>query len=392
MDIWGYELLYRNASTAATAKFTDGNIATSKVIVDGVALARCGIPGDKKLFINFTTNLIEEEFGFALDPYDSVIEILETVTPTPKVLRALLKLKAAGYTLAVDDYDGQDHFAPLLEIADIVKVDMRSTPVEDVPQLRNRIGNPNALLLAEKVEDMPMFQLATRHGFTLFQGYFFEKPEIITGKTISAGHLATLNLIEELSDENYDDTSVSNLIKNDVSLSYKLLRYVNSAIFARREPVDSMRHAMGILGQRHLVKWLQAVLLSTMNTTPKGIEVMRLSLIRANFLEQIGQEVALPGTTNDSFFILGLFSLLDSLLGLPMPEIIASLPLDDIVKKALTGTDNALARLLHAAQFLETGQWGALESCLGQLGLHGADVAKAYREALLRTGSLMESQ
>lgn len=155
MDIWGYELLYRNASTAATASFLDGNIATSKMIADGVALARCGISMDKKIFINFTTNLIEEEFGFALNANESIIEILETVEPTPSVLRALEKLKKAGYTLAVDDYDGRERFAPLLAIADIIKVDMLSTPVEMIPRLLEKVPNPKVLLLAEKVEDMP---------------------------------------------------------------------------------------------------------------------------------------------------------------------------------------------------------------------------------------------
>lgn len=392
MDILGYELLYRNASTAATAKFTDGNIATSKMIADGVALARCGVPLDKKIFINFTMNLIEEEFGFALNPNESVIEILETVEPTPNVIRALSKLKKAGYTLAVDDYDGREHFAPLLELADIIKVDMLNTPMEAIIRLRERITNPSVQLLAEKVEDMPMFQSAVEHGFTLFQGFFFRKPEIIAGKTISAGHLAKVNLIRELSDENYDDRSLSDLIKNDLSLAYKLLRYVNSALFGRKEHVDSIRHAIAILGQRHFVKWLQAVLLSNINTTSKGMEVMALSLSRANFMESIGPALGLTGGTADTLFILGLFSLLDSLLGVPMQEITNSLPLEALLKEALLGEDNDLGRLLTVAKNLEAGEWGALEHCLTQLGISGTDAAEAYRAALIRTGCLMQAQ
>lgn len=383
MDIWGYELLYRHAANTDTANFVDGDMATSTIIADGVTLVRMGIAGDKKILINFTSRLLLEEFGFALSVDNCIIEVLETVEPTPGILLALTRLKQAGYTLALDDYTGQVDLESLLELADIVKIDMLNTPDDKMRMISNKLLVSNKILLAEKVEHETDFMTAQNLGCTLFQGYFFKKPKIITGRKISSSDLSKLNIINELSNEDVDPIKISKIIHNDLALSYRLLGYINSAMFSRRESIDSIHRAVCILGHRNLAKWLQAVLLSDIDSSPKGAEIMSMALVRANLLELLGKQLDSPPAKPDTLFVLGLFSLLDSLLCLPMEEIVCKLPLGKQLTQSLLGESNDLTTLLMLAQKLECGEWDQANAIVAYYKYHPCDLASTYNKALM---------
>lgn len=389
MKVWGYELLYRHAAGASEALIADGDMATSNVIADGVTLGRTGLSQGEKTLVNFPMQLLLDGFGFALPPDNCIIEILETVEPTPEILTALKKLKHAGYTLALDDFVGQPEHAPFLELADIIKVDVLGTPPGELAGMAARLGNGKRLLLAEKVEDAAMHQKALDLGFSLFQGYFFQKPELVKGRKMSSSEMSKVKLLKELADEDFDPGKVSRIIETDLSLSYRLLRYINSASFGRQEAIDSIRQAIMVLGQRNLSKWLQAVLMSDLNPTPKGRELVIMSVRRAKFLELLGKILRQPPARPDALFVLGLFSMLDSVLGIPMDEVLKDLPLTPALAEALSGECNQARQLLSLAQDLERADWKAVGSILQGLHLPANTASKLHADALRFTGELM---
>ncbi|GFK93987.1 hypothetical protein NNJEOMEG_01825 [Fundidesulfovibrio magnetotacticus] len=389
MKVWGYELLYRHGAEAGQAMFVDGDHATSKVIADGVTLGRTGLEPHEKTLVNFPMNLILDGFGFALPPESCVIEILETVEPTPEVLEALRRLKRAGYTLALDDFVGQPQHAPFLELADIIKVDVLALPEAQLPGLAARLGGGRRMLLAEKVEDARTHQKTLELGFSFFQGYFFRKPEIVRGRKLSSSEMSKVKLLKELADEDFDPGVVSKIIEGDISLSYRLLRYINSAAFGRRESIESIRQAIMILGQRNLAKWLQAVLMSDLNPTAKGKELVFLSVRRAKFLELVGRMLADPPARPDALFVLGLFSLLDALLGQPMDELLKDLPLPPALADALRGGDNQARELLTLAKDLESADWQAARQVLDGLHMPGPTASALHADALRFAGDLV---
>ena len=389
MKVWGYELLYRHAAGSAEAVISDGDMATSQVIADGVTLGRTGLSPGEKTLVNFPTKLLLEGFGFALPPESCVVEILETVLPTPEILEALGKLKQAGYTLALDDFVGQPELAPLLVLADIVKVDVLATPVDELEGLAAKLNDGKRMLLAEKVEDQAMHDKALGLGFSLFQGYFFQKPELVKGRKMSSSQMSKIKLLKELADEDYDTGQVSRIIETDLSLSYRLLRYINSASFGRRDPIESIRQAIMILGQRNLSKWMQAVLMSDLNPTPKGRELVFMSVKRAKFMEMVGRALRVPPARPDALFVLGLFSLLDSLLGQPMGEIIKDLPLSEDLSAALLGGHNEARQLLNLAQDMEHADWKGAQQYLAAIDLPARTASALNADALRFAGELV---
>lgn len=390
MNIWGYELLYRQAATDSAAEISDQDKATAEVIADGVSLGRTGLPQGMLTLVNFPMNLLLAGFGFSLPAENCVIEILETVDPTPGILEALRNLKAAGYRLALDDFVGQPEHAPFLELADIVKVDVLGVDPAQLPGLAARLKSPSRLLLAEKVESTTMHRRVRDMGFDLFQGFFFRRPEILTGRKLSSSELAKLRLLKVLADDDYDPAQVGQIIETDIALSYRLLRFINSAYFARPAKVESLRQATMLLGQRNLAKWLQAVIMSDMNPTPKGRELVFLSVYRAKFMETLAKGMKSPPAKPDMFFILGLFSLLDALLGQPMADLLHELPLAPEIAQALLGERSVIRAFLELAEDLEDADWKAAQDMLHELDLPLRTASALHQDSLRFAGELVQ--
>ena len=329
-------------------------------------------------------------FGFALPPESCVVEILETVEPTPQVIQALKNLKDAGYLLALDDFVGQPGQEAFLELADIIKVDVLQTGMEQLPGLTQALKAPHRMLLAEKVESEAMHRTTRDLGYSLFQGYFFRTPEVLKGRKLSTSETAKIQLLKTLSGEDFDPGLVGDIVEKDLSLSYRLLRYINSASFGRRELVSSLRQASMILGQRNLAKWLQAVLMADLNPTPKGRELVFFSVFRAKFLEMLAKGMKSPPAKPDQFFLLGLFSLLDALLGKPMGEVLEELPLAPEIEKALRGEHTDLRELLELARNLEDADWPSARDLAHDLQLPSSEVTAIHRDSLRYAGEMVQ--
>ncbi len=380
--IWGYELLFRHSDTAAVAQFLDPDEATAKVIADGFTLAATGLPVETRLLINFPKNLLLNESFYALPPKACVVEILETVQPEAEVATVLKAAKKAGYILALDDFVGQPGFEPFLELADIVKVDVLNQSKAALLALTSQLQQRRAKLLAEKVEDRETFEFLRGLGYHLFQGFFFSKPEILPGRKISSANLSRLQLMQELAKDDYEVKELAEIISHDVSLSYRLLNYLNSPAFGLRRTIETIQQAITILGSRSTRQWLMVIILSDLDPSPMAAVLSLQSIQRARFLQLAAQQDDFGTPHNaERMFLLGLLSMLDVLLGHHMKEIIGSMPLDEEIKAALMGIENESYAWLELVRALENAAWDKATSLLAKFGMGQDRAALLYATA-----------
>lgn len=387
-SVWGYELLFR-AGEDNVAIIDDESQATSSVIADGFSLAMEGMNDDVRILINFPEQLLLDDVGFALSKDLCVVEILENVRPTKAALDAARRLKKAGYTIAVDDYFGQSGLKPFLELADIVKVDVLEfgSQVEAIEKIVRSLPR-SITLLAEKVENRETFTALSGMGFSLFQGFFFSKPEILPGRKLSTNEMTKLQLLKELADPNLEPGHLATILQSDPSLAYRLFRYVNSAGMGLRHKVESIKRALDMMGMVQAKQWLRSVIIADMNPTPRTHEMAYLAVHRAKFLESIctasNTKVCIP----DALFMTGLFSLLDAMLGMEMPSILKFLPLDEPVAEALQGRGD-LAHLLRLAISYERGNWSETARLLKRLEIETLEAELMYVRARSWTQKVM---
>ncbi len=389
MGIWGYELLFRHEEAHA-AVFTDGDQATTQVIADGFALGTRGMGTKIKALINFPRNILVGRAPYVLPAERCVVEILETVLPEEEVMEACRELKSHGYTLALDDFVGEPGFEPLCEIADIVKVDILGKSPNEVMAIVKGLRRYKARLLAEKVENIDMFNVCRKLGFELFQGYFFSKPEIVPGRKLSASQTTKIKLLKELNESEAELSRLVEIIQTDLSLSYRLLKYINSARFSLRGKIESIQRAVNMLGRQNLRQWLQVVILSDINSTDKGQELVRISVLRGRFLQLLAAVHPAPFHP-DSMFVLGFFSVLDAILDQHMDQVLDDISLDPEIKAALINPHGPNSAWLELLAQLDRGRWSDLELKAAQLDIPMNLVDSAAIEAAMWTDEVMGS-
>lgn len=380
-DIFAYELLFRHSAAAQTANINDADTATSKVIADGFGMALGAMTEPKRMLVNFPEQLLLTEAALALPKDLCIIEILENVRPLPEVIAACKALKEAGYLLALDDFIGQPGVEEFLSLADIIKVDILGMTTPEIIKVAQGLRRYKAAMLAEKVEDDQIYRLARTLGFKYFQGYFFSRPEIMEGRKLPTGVAAKVQLLRSLTDPEYQISEVARIITRDTGLSYRMLKYLNSAAFYLRHEVTSISQAVVILGQKPLKQWLMAVVLSDMASTPRTEELAYQSLQRARFLELLAAAMPKPPLTVDGMFLLGLFSRLDALLGMNMEQVSDELPLDSRLVAALCGEQNEARQALDLVESLENGRWKRVGMDLQTFAVPAETSAIKYCEA-----------
>ncbi len=383
--VWGYELLFRHSAESCGAVFSDPDSATAQVIVDGFALAQSWLQSGQRVLINFPEKLLLDGLAMALPPETAVIEILEDVRPTPAILEVCRGLKREGYLLALDDVVGIEGFEPLIALADIIKIDIQGVAPESMACLVSKLRTEQAkILLAEKVENQEQLEAVRQIGFNFFQGYFFSRPQIFSGKKLAANQLSKLQLIRELNRAGSNLHRLGRIIKNDVSLSYRLLRYINSASVGLASPVSAITHAVVMLGLRRISAWLKAIVLADLNPSPRAAEVMFLSLQRARFLELLGERFPRSSMPAETMFLLGLFSFLETLLSQPMQTLVPLLNLEPCLASGLLGKeDSESGILLRLLEDSEQGRWESMEATLKHLEIDSRQAAVIMSEAVL---------
>ena len=384
--LFAYELLFRDGLDNVMPPI-EGDVATSKLLAHSfLNIGLESVSAGNRVFINFTRNLLVQEVP-ALFPRDqTVIEVLEDVRPEPDVVRACQSLSRMGYLIALDDFVFQAGMEPLIELADIIKVDFRQVAPDAVRANLNRLSSFKVRLLAEKVETQDEFQAAVQMGFCYFQGYFFSRPEIVQGKEIPSSHLGLLQTIAVVNRPDFEFGEVEKLVSQDLGIAYKLLRYINTAYYRRLSRVHTIQQALRILGEEEVRRFVSLMALSAV-APGKPLELIRTAFIRGRFCELLGRAGTCPEAP-EALYTLGLFSALDAVLDLPMHVIVRKLPLSVSVADALIGRVGVLGKYLSLVECYEQGDWTAVRRISAELCIADEVIPRLYLDAC-RSGDLL---
>lgn len=385
--LFAYELLYRGAHDYVLSNVS-GNRATTNLLSSAFLTKDIEeISSHRPCFINFTQELIEKKIPASFPESLLVIEILEDVKPTERVLSVCRDLKAKGYRIALDDFIFDRKLIPLVELAHIIKIDVRLTPLDTILETINKLSSYNVKLLAEKVETRKEFDLALKLGFSYFQGYYFSKPERIGIEELSSVKVNMLRLLSEVSNKTTTHNKLHDIISADIAISYKLLRFLNSAYFYRLQKVKTVRHAIAYLGEKELRRFLMLVIISEFSSD-KPDELVRLVLVRAKLCELLG-EASTYASYSAELFMMGLFSALDTMLSTPMDQVMGKLPISDQIKSALLKGTGACAPFLHVAIAFERDQQSKIGKQCAALGISPEAINGCYLTAVKYANGLV---
>ena len=354
MQVLGYELLYRDSEENA-ASFVDGDRATAETICNtAIEIGLEKVVGHRLAFINCGRGLLLGSFCEAIPCQRAVLEVLETVVADAELLQRLKELQAKGYGIALDDFPCDEPVdTALLAVADFVKLDVLATSKERMERIISIAKKYSIQLIAEKVESQEQFQWCKQAGFDYFQGYFFCRPQLVRGSRVPVNRLATIQLITRLNDPEIHFKKLEMAISQDVSLSYKLLRYVNSAVVGLPHEIESIGHAAMLIGHEKLKIWASLILFSGVEDKPRDLIIT--ALVRAQMCERVAE--ALDIKNRDRFFLVGLFSVLDAILDQPLPEVVQSLHLTADITDALLHHEGRLGSVLRCVVAYERRDW-----------------------------------
>jgi c-di-GMP-related signal transduction protein len=375
--VFGYELLFRDG-VEDYFRATDPDAASRNTLDSSILLGLDVLCGGQRAFINCTREVLLKDYLTLLPPNQAVAEILESVPGDDLVKAACGRLKEAGFMIALDDFLPNDPREPLTEFADIIKVDIRQVSTTEQAAMIKRYGPWRCRLLAEKVETRQEFLEARKAGFVYFQGYFFRRPELMTAREIPANRLNYLRMLQAVSQPELDPKEIENVIKSEASICYRLLRYLNSAVFGFPSEIHSVRHALSILGEREVRRWVRLV--ATLGAGQgKSSELVLSALVRARFCELLAPKI--PQGSSD-LFLMGLLSLMDAILEIPMTEVLDNVPLDQGTKAVLSGAASPLRPLYQLMLARESGEWQDTTHLTRTMRLSESEVAEVYWQAM----------
>lgn len=379
-NIVAYELLFRSGHQGS-CHVSDDMSASAAVILNTFShFSTERVLGRHHGFINISTELLMSDMLELLPRDQVVLELLETVSPTVDVIQRCRQLKAMGFRLALDDFVYGSDFEALLGLVDYVKIDLLANSPPDLASSVRQLKNRPLKLIAEKLESVEQFKLCRDLGFSLFQGYYFARPAIISGKKADPARMVLLRLLGQIMGD-CENHEIEQTFKQQAGLSFNLLRLVNSVAMGLRNPVSSLNQALVILGRRQLQRWIQLLIYTVGDTRSQNSPLMQLAASRGRLMELLAKTQQ-PGSSeyHERAFMAGILSLLDVLLGLPMPEIMAQLNLNSEVSSALLNNDGALGQLLCLVKQLELANFDGATEYLTQAGIPLAALAEAQLE------------
>ncbi|MGH1537671.1 MAG: EAL and HDOD domain-containing protein [Gammaproteobacteria bacterium] len=373
LRVSAYELLYRD-KVAEQAEVVDGNRATSDVIISALMdIGLENIVGDQLAFINMTRSFLVGELPLPLMKEQIVLEVLENDVPDEQLISGLEELAKTGYRIALNDFIYTPKFDRLLEIAQYVKLDVSILSDKDLETHVALLKKHNIKLIAERVETHDKFEQCKDLGFDYFQGFFFSKPQVVIGKRVEGNRMIVLKLISELQNPSVSMDELENLIGHDATLAYHLLRYMNSAFYALRIKIESIKHALTLLGTEEVRKWASLMLMLRLSDK-KPKELMLTGMMRAKMAELL-----VPAKTNakaEQYFAVGLFSVLDALLDMSLQEVLDTLPITEEMNSALSSHSGEMGEVLKNIKLYEQGRWDELMSLIDH---------SAYQKAYLQS-------
>ena len=363
-----YELLFRSGVENVFPRGMDSDLASAKVI--GTTMSTFdfeSLTSGKKAYINVTRQVLCAGLYSILPPSRTVIELLETVTADDETLAAVRAARQAGFEVALDDFVSQPATEPFVPLAQVLKVDFLATLGPERRRIRERTRKQKITLLAEKVENAEELRDAEAAGYTLFQGFFFQRPEMVAREDIAPSKLTYVRFLRELQAPELDWGRIEAVIKPDVSLAMKLLKFLNSATFGWHSRVTSLRQALVLLGERPFRKWASLIAVVGM-TEDRPAELAVVSLARAHFCERLCPLAGLEGRQLDAFLV-GLMSSLAAMVGRPLEELLMEIGVSADVNAALLGETTALGRVRALALAFEDASWPRVSELAAALGI-----------------------
>jgi len=374
--VHGYELLFRDGPRAVF--HGDGDLATRTMIDNTVVYGLGKLTGNLPVFLNCTEEALTGQLVHVLPAGMTVLEILETLEPTPRLVNACRNLKTSGFRLALDDFTWRPGFEPLIEIADYIKVDFTISEARERRALLKRLKGVTVALVAEKVETQDQYQRARDEGFTLMQGYYFCRPVLLGNHKVPANRLLHVEILRMLRNETMDMKELAQLVKRDTCITYRLLRLINSPVCAMHQEVRSVQAALIAVGEEAFRRMATLAITSELNAG-QPMELLRMAFVRGRFCE-------LGATFCDLIqaeqYLLGLLSLLPAMLRAPMKDLAPTLPLRDDIRRALEGENVRERALLSWLESHEQGDWDACDAIVEKQKLNPGDLLLCYEEAL----------
>ena len=374
--VHGYELLFRHGTEAVFG--ADGDLATRTMLDNTVLFGLERLTSGSPAFINCTAESLTGKLVHVLPSGMTVLEILETIEPSRAVVNACRRLKAAGYRLALDDFTWRPGIEPLVELADYVKVDFALTNARDRRRLHERLSGVTVALVAEKVETQDEFSHARDEGFTLIQGYYFCRPMLMENREVPANRLSQIEILRLLRGDSIDLKKLAHLVKRDTSLTYRLLRLINSPMCAMQREVRSVQAALIAVGEETFRRLATLAITSELNAG-QPMELLRMAFVRARFCELGAALCGLDGTEQ---YLLGLLSLLPAMMRIPVKELTPGLPLREEIRRALEGEALPERALLCWLEGHERGDWVACDLVAEGIMLNMDDLQRCYEEAV----------
>ena len=374
LNVVAFELLYR-AISPDSAEIRNGDEASSRVLLSAFGGAGImDITDGKPAYINFTKHLIINPPP--VDPQHLVIEVLEDVLVTPELLDSVRRLRAQGYRIALDDFQHHPSLEPLVELADIVKLDVLELGEVKLRAEVRQLRNYPVRLLAEKIESWEMYNQCVDLGFSFFQGFFLARPQLLRGRRSAPARPAIAALMAQLADPDIGIAELTTTVSADPVLSFNLIRLVNSPMYRRAQPIESVREAIFALGVERVRGWCYLVALAGIGGKPS--ELTRIAMRRARFCELLG-EIA-TGAVPGRCFTAGILSTLDAFMDAELGELLASLALSGEMHAALLAREGCMGVVLDTALAFETGSWARVPWSI--LAAHGIDQLAAERAYL----------
>jgi len=384
LELFAYELLYRANNVRNSAGDINHDHATTQVVLN--AFLEFGLEqlvGQNLAFINLPRSFVVGDMPMPFPKEHVVLEILEDIKVDDNFLNAVRQLHGKGYQIALDDFTYHPHLRPLLEASKIVKIDFLALSRAEIQEHVAALREYDVKLVAEKIETHEDFEFARDLGFHYFQGYFFCRPHIISGRSLSTNRLATLRLLSKLLDPDNQVAELADLVSQDIALSYKLLHSLNSSFYALPQRIESIHHAIVYLGLQQIKQWVSLIVLT--NIPDKPSQLMVTALTRGKMCELIGE--ALKEKNKESFFTVGLFSLLDALMDTPMDKVLANLPLADEIKRALLKWEGKMGEILRWVLAYEQGRWDEIDFSPSQSKI----VTQSYLQAVSWTDQVIQT-
>ena len=375
--VFGYELLFRDG-IEDFFRSSDPEAASRSTLNTSMLLGLDVLCDGHRAFVNCTRETLLRDYMTLLPSEQTVVEVLETVPADDLVVAACRRLKEAGYMVALDDFAVDDPREALTDLADIIKVDLRATSAADAAAMVKRYGPWRCRMLAEKVETREEFVAAKKSGFVYFQGYFFRRPEILTCREIPANQLNYVRMLTAVSQRELNVREIENLVKSEAALCYRLLRYLNSAAFGLSAEIRSVQHALAILGEREVRRWIRLV--ATLGAGQgKPSDLVLAALVRARFCELLSPNVA---HGDSDLFLMGMLSLMDIMLEIPMSQVLDNVPIDRESKAALLGGPSRLRPFFQLMLAQEAGEWKTVSDLSRELHLNETEVATLHWQAM----------